>query len=110
MFHCCLGKIIYFGFITSYKTAYKCIGILNTASYGRLYQLAIRIGDNWANECRPVSGNSPFHINNIVPGENYTISLSLGMISARVERVVLNYMVRVKQFCYGHTHVYGVCI
>ena len=28
-------------------------------------------------ECRPVSGNNPFRINNIVNGTNYTISLSL---------------------------------
>ena len=35
------------------------------------------IGDNCANECRPVSGNNPFRINNIVHGVNYTISVSL---------------------------------
>ena len=34
-------------------------------------------GDNCTYECRPVSGNNPFRINNIVPGENYTVSLSL---------------------------------
>ena len=28
-------------------------------------------------ECHPVSDNNPFRINNIVPGENYTVSLSL---------------------------------
>ena len=28
-------------------------------------------------ECRPVSGNNPFRISNIVPGANYTVSLSL---------------------------------
>ena len=33
-------------------------------------------GDNCTYECRLVSGDNPFHIN-IVPGENYTISLSL---------------------------------
>ena len=35
------------------------------------------IGNNCMSECRPVSGNNPFQINNIVPGANYTISLSL---------------------------------
>ena len=34
-------------------------------------------GDNCTYECRPVSGNNPFRISNIVSGENYTISLSL---------------------------------
>ena len=34
-------------------------------------------GDNCTYECRLVSGNNPFRINNIVPGENYTISVSL---------------------------------
>ena len=33
--------------------------------------------DNCTYECRPVSGNNPFHINNVVSGINYTISLSL---------------------------------
>ena len=35
------------------------------------------IGVNCMSECRPVSGNNPFRINNIVRGANYTISLSL---------------------------------
>ena len=35
------------------------------------------IGDNCTYKCRPVSGNNPFRINNIVRGANYTISLSL---------------------------------
>ena len=34
-------------------------------------------GDNCTYECRPLSSNNPFRINNIVPGENYTVSLSL---------------------------------
>ena len=34
-------------------------------------------GDNCTYECRPVSDNNPFRVNNIVPGENYTVSLSL---------------------------------
>ena len=33
--------------------------------------------DNCTFECRPMSGNNPFRINNIVNGTNYTISLSL---------------------------------
>ena len=35
------------------------------------------IGVNCMSECRPVSGNNPFRINNIVRGANYTVSLSL---------------------------------
>ena len=35
------------------------------------------IGNNCMSECRPVSVNSPFCINNLVLGANYTISLSL---------------------------------
>ena len=35
------------------------------------------IGVNCMSECRPVSGNNPFRINNIVNGTNYTVSLSL---------------------------------
>ena len=35
------------------------------------------IGDICTDECRPVSGNRPFRINNIVNGTNYTVSLSL---------------------------------
>ena len=33
--------------------------------------------DNCTYECRPMSGNNPFVINNIVNGTNYTISVSL---------------------------------
>ena len=33
--------------------------------------------DNCTFECRPMSGNNPFRIPNIVNGTNYTISLSL---------------------------------
>ena len=32
---------------------------------------------NCTDECRPVSGNNPFRIDNIVNGTNYNISLSL---------------------------------
>ena len=32
---------------------------------------------NCTDECCPVSDNNPFRVNNIVPGANYTISLSL---------------------------------
>ena len=35
------------------------------------------IGVNCMSECRPVSGNNPFRIINIVRGANYTVSLSL---------------------------------
>ena len=35
------------------------------------------IGVNCMSECRRVSGNNPFRINNIVNGTNYTVSLSL---------------------------------
>lgn len=35
------------------------------------------IQDNCTDECRPMSDNNPFRINNIVNGTNYTISLSL---------------------------------
>ena len=35
------------------------------------------IQDNCTDECRPMSDNYPFRINNIVNGTNYTISLSL---------------------------------
>ena len=35
------------------------------------------IGVNFMSECRPVSGNNLFRINNIVRGANYTISISL---------------------------------
>ena len=35
------------------------------------------IGVNCMSECRLVSGNNPFRINNLVRGANYTISLSL---------------------------------
>ena len=35
------------------------------------------IGNNCMSECRPVSGNNPFRINNLVRGTNYTFSLSL---------------------------------
>ena len=34
-------------------------------------------GDNCTYECRPMSGNNPFRIDNIVNGTNYTISVSL---------------------------------
>ena len=48
-------------------------------------------------ECRPVSGNNPFRINNIVNGTNYTVSLLLSSDFGGVERVLLNYMVRVNK-------------
>ena len=34
-------------------------------------------GDNCTDECRSVSSNQPFRINNIVNGTSYNISLSL---------------------------------
>ena len=33
--------------------------------------------DSCTEECRPMSGNNPFRIDNIVNGTNYTISVSL---------------------------------
>ena len=43
------------------------------------------IGVNCMSECRPVSGNNPFRINNIVNGTNYTVSLSLSSVFGRSE-------------------------
>ena len=43
------------------------------------------IGVNCMSECRPVSGNNPFRINNIANGTNYTVSLSLSSVFGQSE-------------------------
>ena len=56
-------------------------------------------------ECRPVSGNNPFRINNIVRGANYTLSLSLrNSFGQSGDSDHLSYGEGESSFCYGHIH------
>ena len=67
------------------------------------------IGVNCMSECRPVSGNNPFHINNIVNGTNYTVSLSLRNDFGRSGESAPELYGEGKTVS-GHMHVYGVCV
>ena len=58
-------------------------------------------GANCTLECRPVSGNNPFRINNIAPGENYTISLTLSNDFGQSGESTPELYGKGKQFCYG---------